>query len=296
MTKLPLTKRKRERFRNKDATLRGQRLAYNAAQRQKYVNALERLVEQMTEATKKQVSRLFHGEIADDYFEQQEAASAMDASLASKARKLMNALTRTFTQLFSKKSVLFAERMVNGAAQASKTNLHGSLKQLSGGLSLKTGVVPKGMEDIARALIAENVSLIKSIPQEYFKNVTGAVMRSITTGNGLADLVPEIKKYQGQSDRRAKNLAIDQTRKAYNSINKARMQAIGVRQFEWVHSGGGQKPRESHMKISGHIFDFENLEAQQAALGVPKADQGIPGYPVNCGCTMIPVIRFEGED
>lgn len=250
----------------------------------------------MTEATKKQVSRLFHGEIADDYFEQQEAASAMDASLASKARKLMNALTRTFTQLFSKKSVLFAERMVNGAAQASKTNLHGSLKQLSGGLSLKTGVVPKGMEDIARALIAENVSLIKSIPQEYFKNVTGAVMRSITTGNGLADLVPEIKKYQGQSDRRAKNLAIDQTRKAYNSINKARMQAIGVKQFEWVHSGGGQKPRQSHIKISGHIFDFENLEAQQAALGVPEADRGIPGHPVNCGCTMVPVIRFEGED
>ena len=68
--------------------------------------------------------------------------------------------------------------------------------------------------------------LIKSIPEQYFKDVTGSVMRSITTGNGLADLVPEIKKYDGQTERRAKLLALDQTRKAYNSINKQRMQSL----------------------------------------------------------------------
>jgi SPP1 gp7 family putative phage head morphogenesis protein len=211
------------------------------------------------------------------------------------ARKLMNHLTAKFQALFNFKAGDLAESMVSGAAAVSKSSLHTSLKQLSGGLSLKTGVVPKGMEDVSKALIAENVSLIKSIPQQYFKDVTGSVMRSITVGRGIADLLPEIKKYQGQTERRAKNLSLDQTRKAYNSINKQRMQSIGVKQFEWVHSGGGQKPRESHLKIAGHIFDFENLESQQAALGVPKEDQGIPGYPINCRCTMLPVIRFEDE-
>jgi SPP1 gp7 family putative phage head morphogenesis protein len=207
----------------------------------------------------------------------------------------MNALTSKFQQIFNTKAPLLAASMVKGASDVSKSNLHGSLKQLSGGLSLKTSVVPKGMEDVSKALIAENVSLIKSIPQQYFKDVTGAVMRSITIGRGLADLLPEIKKYQGQTQRRAKNLSLDQTRKAYNSINKQRMQSIGVKQFEWVHSGGGQKPRASHLKISGHIFNFENLEAQQAALGVPDKDQGIPGYPINCRCTMTPVINFGDE-
>jgi SPP1 gp7 family putative phage head morphogenesis protein len=151
------------------------------------------------------------------------------------------------------------------------------------------------MEEVAKASVAENVSLIKSIPEQYFKDITGAVMRSITTGNGLADLVSEIDKYAGQTKRRAENLALDQTRKAYNSINKQRMQAIGVRQFEWIHSGGGQVPRESHLKISGHIFDFDKVEEQQAALGVPERDRGIPGFPVNCRCTMLPVINFEQE-
>jgi len=219
----------------------------------------------------------------------------MDASIASQAKILMNALLDKFQQLFNLKALPLASTMLKGAEATSKSTLHASLKKLTGGLSLKTGVVPKGMEDVSKALIAENVSLIKSIPQQYFKDVTGSVMRSITTGHGMADLLPEIKKYKGQTERRAKNLALDQTRKAYNSINKQRMQSIGVKQFEWVHSGGGQKPRESHIKIDGKTFDFENLESQQAGYGVPKEDQGIPGHPINCRCTMLPVINFEDE-
>lgn len=302
MTKPPLTKKKSKWAKNRDVTLRGTQLNYNAAQQEKYVAALNKLVKQMTIEVKNQVTRLFHGELSDEFFQQQqEAASldkkiiAMDASLASQARILMNKLTDKFTQLFSSHAKPLSQAMVNGAAAVSKTSLHGSLKQLSGGLSLKTGVVPAGMEEIATASVAENVSLIKSIPEQYFKDITGAVMRSITSGNGLADLVPAINKYNGQVTRRSRNIALDQTRKAYNSINQQRMQAIGVKQFEWIHSGGGQHPRESHLKISGHIFDFENLIAQQAALGVPKEDQGIPGYPVNCRCTMLPVINFDNE-
>ncbi len=291
----PLTKQKRKWVNNRNVTLRGHDLNYNVSQQEKYEFALRKLIKEMTSEVKEKLVRLFHKELADEYFEQQYEASAMDASLASQARILMNALTAKFNQLFSFKSRTLAERMVNGAAAVSKSSLHTSLKKLSGGLSLKTGVVPKGMEEVAKASIAENVSLIQSIPERYFKDVTGSVMRSITTGNGLADLIPDIKKYEGQTIRRAKNLALDQTRKAYNSINKQRMQAIGVKQFEWIHSGGGQVPRESHLKISGHIFDFENLEAQQAELGVPKKDQGIPGYPVNCRCTMLPVINFEND-
>jgi uncharacterized protein with gpF-like domain len=95
--------------------------------------------------------------------------------------------------------------------------------------------------------------------------------------------------------RRARNIALDQTRKAYNSIGKLKMQRLGVKQFQWIHSGGGQFPRESHVKISGQIFSFENVEKEQAALGVPEADRGIPGYPVNCRCVMKPVIVFDSD-
>lgn len=280
----------------KNVALRGLRLNYNASLQQKYVNALKQLVKQMTEETKKELKKLFHGDVSQSYFQNQRKMEVQDASISSKAKKLMNKLISKFQQLFNDKALPLAEKMMKQSIVISKSNLHSSLKQLSGGLSLKTSVVPKGMEDVSKALIAENVSLIKSIPQQYFKDITGAVMRSITTGNGLKDLVPEIQKYEGQTKRRAENLALDQTRKAYNSINKQKMQGIGVKQFEWIHSGGGQKPRESHLKMDGHIFDFENLEAQQAAMGVPKEDRGIPGQPINCRCTMLPVIKLNDGD
>ena len=71
------------------------------------------------------------------------------------------------------------------------------------------------------------------------KDATGAVMRSITTGEGLADLIPALDKIEGIAGRRAKNIALDQTRKAYAGISRQKLMSNGVKQFEWVHSGGG---------------------------------------------------------
>ena len=296
MNKIPLTSRRKKWAKNRNVTLKGNRLNYNAAQQEKYERSLKKLVRDMTNDVRQQVLKLFRSPVSFEYFDQQEVAAAMDASLASQARMLTNYLTKKYTMLFDTNAKSLSENMVEGAIKLSQVNLQSSLKKLSGGLSLKTGVVPEGMNDVVRASIEENVSLIKSIPEEYFKNLTGSVMRSITTGRGLADLEPEISKYAGQTERRAKNIALDQTRKAYNSVNKQRMQAIGVKQFEWVHSGGSQKPRESHIRISGTIFNFDNLYNEQAALNVPVSDRGIPGEAIFCRCTMIPVIKFDDEE
>ena len=295
---LPLTKKKSKWVENRNVILRGQQLNYNVSLQRKYALELKKMIRKMIDETNKQLSKLFNGEIADDFFNEQEKSAkiAMDASISSQARILTNYLMNKFNKLFSLKSKDLASKMVINSSEVSKSNLHCSLKKLSGGLSLKTGIIPTGMEDVSTAIVAENVSLIKSIPQEYFKNVTGAVMRSITTGNGLNDLVPEIQKYGKQTQRRAHLLALDQTRKAYNNINKQRLQSIGVKKFEWVHSYGGVSPRKSHIKIDGHIFSFENLEAEQAQLGVPESDRGIPGHAINCRCTINPVIDFSDED
>jgi SPP1 gp7 family putative phage head morphogenesis protein len=182
--------------------------------------------------------------------------------------------------------------MVEGAQKASATSLHSSLEQLSGGLSLKTSVIPAGMEEVAQATVYENVQLIKSIPSQYLDDVFGSVMRSITTGGGLADLIPAIRKYDGITDRRAKNIALDQTRKAYNSINKQRLMAVGIKKFRWSHSAGGQTPRQDHIAMDGKIFSFDDLPIIDRKTG----ERGIPGQAINCRCTMTPVYEFDSED
>lgn len=283
MPKPLLTKKKAQwagKF--KPNIIRGEKLNYNAAVEERYRRALTSLTKQMTAQTTREIVRLFQSDAAKAFF-------AQDESVASKARVVTNALISKFSQLFARKAKSLAAAMVNNADKASTTALHGSLKKLSGGLSLKTSFLTGPMNEVVTASIAENVALIKSIPQKYLQDVQGAVMRSITNGNGLADLQPFLEKLEGSSIKRAKLIAEDQTKKVYANLNSARAQKIGVKQFEWVHSGGGAHPRELHESYDGQIFSFDDLPVIDDRTG----EKGIPGQLINCRCTMVPVINFD---
>lgn len=249
----------------------------------RYVKDLGALTAQMTAQVSREVLRMYQGEAAATFF-------AQDAkSVGSEARILVNSLQARFQDLFNKKAKILADRMVRGADKASASSLHTSLEKLSGGMSLKTNLMTPALSNVYKATVAENVGLIKSIAGEYLEKVQGAVMRSITTGNGLQDLVPALQQYEGQTHRRARNIALDQTRKAYNSINKGRMQAVGIQRFKWHHSGGGAHPREDHIAMDGNVYSFDDLPVIDQRTG----ERGIPGQAVNCRCTMSPVFVFD---
>lgn len=265
-------------------TFKGQQLHPPAAVSSRYVQALAALTAQMTAQVEREVRRLFDTDAAAKHF-------GTDATIASQSRILLNSLAAKFNDLFARKARALAEQMVDGAGKASGSALHSSLEKLSGGLSLKTKITNPNLTNVYKASVTENVSLIKSIPAQYLQKVEGAVMRSITTGNGLQDLVPALEQYQGQTHRRAKNIALDQTRKAYNAINKGRMQAIGVKKFQWHHSGGGAHPREDHVEMDGNIYSFDKLPVIDQNTG----ERGIPGQAPNCKCTMSPVFDFSED-
>jgi len=270
----------------KPPTFEGTTLNNPAGVGVRYVNALGSLTAQMTAQVTREIKRLFEGEAASAHF-------ATDArSVASEARILVNSLQARFQDLFNKRAKILADRMVRQADRASASATHSSLEKLSGGMSLKTNVMTPALENVYKASVTENVGLIKSIASEYLDKVQGAVMRSITTGNGLQDLIPALQQYEGQTHRRARNIALDQTRKAYNSINKGRMQAIGIKKFKWHHSGGGAHPREDHIAMDGNVYSFDDLPVIDERTG----ERGIPGQAPNCRCTMSPVFVFEDEE
>lgn len=284
MKTLKLTK-KREAWaarRTEAPSFRGDPLQHNAAVAVRYVGAMSALTAQMTAQVKREVLRLFDTDAAGAHFGQ-------DATIASQSRMLMASLGARFNDLFAKKAKPLAENMVANADKAGSKALHSSLQKLSGGMSLKTSLGSPALSEITKAAVAENVSLIKSIASNYLQKVEGAVMRSITTGNGLQDLIPALEQYEGQTHRRAKNIALDQTRKAYNSINRGRMEALGVQKFMWHHSGGGAHPREDHVEMDGKVYRFDDLPIIDARTG----ERGIPGQAPNCRCTLSPVFDFQ---
>jgi SPP1 gp7 family putative phage head morphogenesis protein len=289
--KIKLSPKKSKWLGKRSVAIKGTPLNYNASLQVQYQRALRQLVREMTRETEKRIMALFDTKHSENYFRMQEKAT-MDASITSKAKKLLNELTKRFSQLFNKKAGLFADKMLKGTLKYSEISLKSSLKKLSGGLTLNTGVIPAGMEDVAKAIIEENVKLIKSIPDKYYDDVSGMIMRSIASGDNV-NIEPMLKKYSGISDRKVSLMALDQTRKAYNTINKQRMQSLGIKKFEWIHSGGSQEPRQSHMDLDGRIFSFDDLPL--------KGEEGFingqfPGQAINCRCRMGPVIEFENGE
>lgn len=148
------------------------------------------------------------------------------------------------------------------------------------------------------AAAQEAAALIKRVPLQYIPDVQQDVMRSITTGNGLQDLIPALEKRNVDVKNWAENVAKDQTRKAYATANRVRMQQAGVRKFKWIHSGGGNQPRTLHMRhvsaggLNGGIFSFDEPPIIDERTG----ERGFPGQLPYCGCTMSPVIEVDEDE
>lgn len=256
---------------------------------QQYNDTLQRHIDAMIREILREFDDLIVTFAADG------TAWAMDASIASQARILSNSMRDKFAKLFASIAQPTAERMTTRVEKDSGIKLGMSLREMSGQLTLKADIFTDQLRDVLTATVAENVALIKQrVVQPYIDKVQGAVMRSIQTGgNGLADLKPELDKYGVQVKNWAKNVSLDQTRKAFNSINAARMQALGVKEFEWVHSGGSNHPREYHRDVlDGKIFSFDDLPHLD---GPNKGEKGIPGQAPYCRCTMRPIFKFDDD-
>ena len=289
MARRLLTKKRENWVGNRSVTLKGEVLRHNIAAQDRYRKDLDRITTQMINEVRREIMRLFKSEASKSFYGQ-------DQSVASLARILMNRLERKYTKLFNEKAKLYATRMVKNEDKISKSNLHSSLEKLSGGLSIKTDLLSADIKEVITATVAENVGLINTIPQTFLNKVRGSVMRSITqpATRGLAGVISDINKVLDKDSQnirnKAKNIALDQTRKAYNNLNKGRMEAIGLKKFQWIHTGGAQKPRSFHKNVlNGKVFSFDNLPI----IDEKTWETGIPGQLINCGCTMLPVLEFE---
>lgn len=140
------------------------------------------------------------------------------------------------------------------------------------------------MRDTLSAFIHENVSLIRSIPEKYFTEVEGVVMRSVINNRDLAQLTNDLQHRYSVTRNRAILIARDQNNKATEQINRTRQLDLGIRQGIWVHSAGVNEPRESHVRANGKVFDLDK------GLLV-DGEYIFPGEQINCHCTYRPIIQ-----
>ena len=207
-------------------------------------------------------------------------------------------LTKRLGSIFEKAASSLAHGMIKRLDRNSDTGLKRSLSEVGEGLTLKMKN-PADLQSTIDEHIESNVYYIKRIPKQYLDAVRDDVNASIANGgNGLQDLIPAMEKRYGEAKRHARNVALDQTRKAYTAINTQRMKSAGIRKFEWVHTGGSRDPRKYHMTsassggLNGGVFEIDNPPIIDERTG----ERGLPGQAPFCRCTMRPIVSFAEEE
>lgn len=270
--------RKRERWaKPRNATLKGDPLKYPAPAAVRYQKSLDELVRAMRADYQREVLKLWRSS---------DLNIAMDANIGSQMRILFSYLGEKWSKRFASRAKEITDRMIRSVDRHSKATLNESLKKISGGITIKVPDMPGTMQEALKATIAENVSLITSISSQYQERVEGIVYRSIQQGGrGAADIYDDLIKVGGMSERRAHNIATDQTRKATTAFNAERAKSVGIRKGIWRHSSGSAEPRKMHLELDGQEFDLDKPPVID-----PDGTRGLPGYLPNCRCFWTPVL------
>jgi len=235
---------------------------------------------------------------------------AQDADPAAALRAQMRKLGKKWQADMDLHARAIAEGFVSGALHAGDFALQQHLKDA--GFAVKFQPTEASMKAFDDAL-AENIKLIKSIPEQYISGASDLISESVHSGQGLAEVSKALggrvdleriwkrppqdsdETWRTKTQRRANFIARDQNNRANGIINKVRNLELGITKAIWRHSGAGVTPREEHVGWDGTTFDLETGKFSDVDGEFVWA-----GSQCNCRCVslgIIPGLDYgEGED
>mgnify|MGYP000312512985 CR=1 FL=1 len=98
----------------------------------------------------------------------------------------------------------------------------------------------------------DNARLIKSIPEQYLKQVESLVMANMRAGLRPSAINKQLQNQFGVTQRRAKMIARDQTSKVSNSLARKRMISAGIKFWKWSTSKDS-RVRDEHSKFANRV-------------------------------------------
>lgn len=275
--------------RRDDRLIKGDPINPPAAVTAKYRAELSAMIEEMSAEIIEEIKAWMAHPDVKEYF-------AQDDSPSSQARILTNSLIKKFTERFARKAKTTAERFTSRSNKANESAVKSSIRKMADSLSIPATPMSPAIQEILSATITENVSLIKSIGQQYLGQVQQTVMRRIAMGTDITGLVKDLQKHKGISLRRAQIIAFDQTHKISNSLSRARFQKAGLVHYIWRHTSGSNEPRPLHVHYDGMKFRYDTPVLVQKAKGKQPEVWGYPGTLISCSCRQQPVVEFSDEE
>jgi len=169
---------------------------------------------------------------------------------------------------------------VGNANNVNKKRFYSAMEKATG-VNIESVIQNEGLEDILVATTRENVNLIRSIPEEYFKKIETLVFTSTTQGDTAGSMIKQIQNIGKTTTKRARLIARDQSSKLNSALSQQRQQNLGVEEYIW-RTAGDERVRENHRSKNGKTFRWDD----------PPKDTGHPGQAIQCRCVAQPIIKL----
>lgn len=144
-------------------------------------------------------------------------------------------------------------------------------------------IVAKQMDEILAQKAKENAKLITGITEDQSAKLSDKIRKAYLDGKTTDEIKEIVKKQLEVGDKRAANIARDQTNKLAGSINEERQKKIGINSFTW-RTMQDARVRDKHHRLEGKSFDWTN--GAQGKLDLPSSR--FPGDDPNCRCYAEP--------
>ncbi|SAK33214.1 SPP1 family phage head morphogenesis protein [Burkholderia multivorans] len=140
-----------------------------------------------------------------------------------------------------------------------------------------------------RALMAEQVTLIKSIPLEAAERVHRLTIEALEDSTRAAAISKEIQRSGEVAKSRADLIARTEVSRAATSLTEARARAVGSTHYRWVTSGDSDV-RPGHRALNGKVFAWDDPPEVNENGRIMRHH---PGQIWNCRCWAEPIISED---
>lgn len=173
------------------------------------------------------------------------------------------------------------------------------------GVDMQAMISNEGLSAYIEAAAQQNTALIKSLPQEYFKDIQNAVIGGIRNGDAPSKIIRVIQEKTQASYGRAKLIARDQTAKLTSEINEKRQVNAGITHYRSVDAGDERVTGRPGGKYANAKIKCWEIARRDIGYGpgVYRWDEGAsyagqkglhPGkHHIQCRCTASPVLPWE---
>lgn len=125
--------------------------------------------------------------------------------------------------------------------------------------------------------VADNASLIKSIPTVKADRAQAIVQQMVENGQRWETIAKQLEKELQIGKNRAQLIARDQVSKYNGALNQANQRAAGINRYAW-RGVKDNRERPEHLALEGQVFSWDQ-----------PSHLGNPGEPIRCRCWAEPV-------